>query len=74
MLRRAVPIMQASEFTTIVKNRMIQLQVPESIPDGANVRILVLLETSEADNDGTAEATFEAWDALLGVIPEIKES
>lgn len=66
--------MQASEFTTTVQNRMIQLQVPESIPDGVTVRVLVLLEASEADHEGTAEATFEAWDALLGSIPEIKES
>ncbi|EIM31706.1 hypothetical protein LepocDRAFT_00004460 [Leptothrix ochracea L12] len=65
--------MQATEFTTIVQNRTIQVPAPENLPEGAIVRVLVLSEPQEPDADGNMEANFEAWDALLSAIPESKE-
>ncbi|MEX8498441.1 MAG: hypothetical protein AB3X41_10990 [Leptothrix ochracea] len=61
--------MQATEFTTTVQNRFIQVPAPENLPEGATVRVLVLFEPQHPEVDGNTEATFEAWDALLSSMP-----
>ncbi len=62
--------MEATEFITTVKNRTIQVPAPENLPEGTEVRVLLLFESQTPDTDNPAEATFEAWDALLKAIPE----
>jgi len=59
--------MQALEFSTAVKDGHVAVPVP--MPDGARVRVLVLLDGSPSDQD----ASFSAWGTEFDQLPVIDD-
>jgi hypothetical protein len=59
--------MQALEFSAVVKDGHVAVPVP--MPEGAGVRVLVLLEGTPSG----VEASFSAWGTELDQLPVIDD-
>lgn len=55
--------MQAIEFETTAKNHIIRL--PDSVPDGANLRVLVLLKDDAVVDEKPASPTIKSAFGLV---------
>lgn len=60
--------MQALEFSSSVKDG--QVTVPVSMPEGARVRVLVLLDDAHSPDQ---DASFSVWGAELSQLPVIDD-
>lgn len=58
--------MQAIEFQTTAHRHTIR--IPDTVPDGTMLRVLLLLDDTIPANDG---ATGQHWKALLAAMPDV---